>query len=96
MSALHHLITVATEYARAEGVELKTVSWRVFGDGKKLDAIRDRGSDIQVRRFEGAMIWFSNHWPLTASWPLGVPRPPEEAPANDDPASDEDPRQRAA
>lgn len=83
MSALHHLLTVAAEYARAEGVELKTVSWRVFGDGKKLEAIRDRGADLQVRRFEGAMTWFSTHWPETAVWPEGVARPPALIAAND-------------
>jgi len=81
MSALDHLLTAAAAYASAENVELKTVSWRVFGDGKKLEAIRDRGADIQVRRLEGAMAWFSANWPADKLWPADVPRP--ATPAND-------------
>lgn len=82
MSALDHLLAVASEYASVEEVELKTVSWRVFGDGKKLEAIRDRGADIQVRRMEAAMAWFSRNWPSGADWPDDVPRT-VPAPAND-------------
>lgn len=80
MSALDHLLTVAAEYARAEGIELKTVSWRVFGDGKKLEAIRDTGADIQVRRYERAVAWFSANWPKAAVWPVDIHRPANDAP----------------
>lgn len=74
MSAIDHLLAVAKVYAQAEGIEMQTVSSRAFGDGKKLGAIED-GSDIQVRRFEKTMQWFSDNWPAVAEWPLGVPRP---------------------
>jgi len=80
MSALDHLLTVATAYAAAESVEFKTVSWRVFGDSKKLEAIRDGGADIQVRRLEKAMSWFAARWPDHTPWPDDVPRP--ASPAN--------------
>lgn len=74
MSAIDHLLTVSQEYARATGLEVKTVSWRLFDDNKKLDAIIG-GSDIQVRRLEKAMQWLSENWPAGAVWPEGVPRP---------------------
>lgn len=42
--------------------EDSTVSYRVFGDTKKLTALRN-GSDITVRRFNTAMRWFDQNWP---------------------------------
>jgi hypothetical protein len=78
MTCIDELITAARIYAAAEGVELKTVSWRVFGDAKKLDAITKAGADLQTRRFEGAMRWFSANWPDTVAWPSDIPRPANE------------------
>ncbi len=74
MSGIDQLLSVAKAYARFEGIEMHTVSSRAFGDGKKLGAI-ETGSDIQVRRFEKTMQWFSDHWPDGAEWPSGVARP---------------------
>lgn len=74
MSAINHLLSVADAYAKAEGIELSTVSWRAFGDTKKLGAIQN-GADIQVRRIEKTFEWFSSHWPDDARWPAEVPRP---------------------
>jgi hypothetical protein len=74
MSGIDHLLAVARAYAKAEDIEMVTVSSRALGDGKKLGAIEE-GSDIQVRRFEKTMQWFSDNWPSGADWPLGVPRP---------------------
>lgn len=74
MSSIDDLIAVARAYGDSEGVDLSTVSWRALGDTKKLSAIV-AGRDIQVRRFEKTMQWFSNHWPEAAIWPDGVARP---------------------
>ncbi|MGR9413132.1 hypothetical protein [Rhizobium leguminosarum] len=74
MLNIDHLISVADEYGRAAEVEEKTVSSRVFGDGKKLTAMRS-GSDITVGRYNEALIWFSTNWPDGAAWPHDVPRP---------------------
>lgn len=74
MSAIDDLIAVARAYADSEGIDLSRVSWRALGDTKKLDAILT-GSDIQVRRFEKTMQWFSDHWPASASWPADIARP---------------------
>lgn len=77
MSAINHLVEVAAEYGRAEAVDDTTVSWRVFGDSKKLPAIKG-GADIQVKRLERAMAWLSSNWPSSAIWPSDVPRPSGE------------------
>ena len=77
MSGIDQLLSLAREYASATGVELTTVSWRVFGDTKKLAAIV-AGGDIQVRRFERALCWFAENWPEGRPWPASVPRPSTE------------------
>jgi hypothetical protein len=74
MTGIEGLLKVAAEYGRAEGIELSTVSWRVFGDTKKIGAIV-AGADIQTRRLERALNWFSISWPETTIWPEGVARP---------------------
>lgn len=74
MVAIEHLLRLSEAYVEATGVEGKTLSWRVFGDSKKLDALQT-GSDIQVRRYEGAMRWFADNWPENGVWPAGVPMP---------------------
>ena len=80
MSAIDHLLQLARIYAAAEGVELSTVSWRALGDTKKLPAI-EAGKDIQVRRCDRAIQWFSDNWPAAAIWPVEVPRPAPVEPA---------------
>lgn len=74
MTCTEQLLRLAQLYAEAEGITFTTVSWRVFGDTKKLDAVRT-GSDLQTRRFEAAREWFSNNWPEGVPWPDGVVRP---------------------
>lgn len=75
MSAIEQLLRVAGEYRRATGLETKTVSWRVFEDSKKLEAMEKGDADIQTRRFERAMSWLSDNWPEDAVWPSDVKRP---------------------
>lgn len=75
MTAIEHLLAVATEYGRAEDVDASVVSWRAFGDSKKLPAIRDGKADVHTRRYERVMRWFSENWPQGAVWPKGVKRP---------------------
>lgn len=73
MAGIEALLTVARAYASIAGVSLTTVSSRAFDDGKKLTAI-EGGADIQVRRLDRAMQWFSDNWP-EGPWPADVPRP---------------------
>jgi hypothetical protein len=73
MSDIDRLLTVARAYAEGRRLKLSTVSSRALGDGKKLAAM-EGGADIQVRRFEKTMQWFSDNWP-DAPWPADIPRP---------------------
>lgn len=57
------LLSVSDRYMALAGIgEEKTLSYRVFGDSKKLTALRD-GSDITLTRFNAAMGWFAAQWP---------------------------------
>lgn len=63
------MIDTATLIMRADAYkalldvpEDSTVSYRVFGDTKKLGALRN-GADITVRRFNAALRWFDENWP---------------------------------
>lgn len=78
VDAISNIIALADEYGRAEGIELSTVSWRVFGDTKKIAALKD-GADLQTRRYAKALEWFSANWPVGAVWPATVTRPFVEA-----------------
>jgi hypothetical protein len=55
----------------------KTLSYRMFGDSKRLTDLRGDG-DITVSRFNNAMRWLVQHWPEGAARPavLGRYEPP--------------------
>lgn len=74
MSGIDSLLSIARRYAEIEGVPLTTVSSRALNDGKKLAAL-EGGADINVKRMERALVWFSVNWPAGAEWPEGVARP---------------------
>ena len=74
MTSINDLLRVARAYGDAERIASSTVSWRVFGDTKKLAAL-EAGSDIQLGRWGRAMQWFSDNWPAGGDWPAGVARP---------------------
>lgn len=74
MSAIDDLLRLSHVYGAAVKIEQSTVSWRLFGDNKKLAALV-AGKDIQVKRLEAAIHWFSDNWPDGAEWPEGVTRP---------------------
>ena len=81
MSSIDDLLAVAKAYTEAEGIALSTTSWRALGDTKKLTDI-EAGRDIQVRRFEKTMQWFSSNWPANAVWPADISRPSEQEAAS--------------
>jgi hypothetical protein len=74
MIEIGNLLAVADAYMASTGVREVTLSHRLFGDSKKLTALR-AGADITVGRFNGAMGWFSENWPDAAGWPASVERP---------------------
>lgn len=70
MINISHLLIVADAYLAASDAKyLKTVSHRVFGDSKKLDALHADG-DITVGRFNAAMKWFYENWPEGVGIPV--------------------------
>lgn len=76
MTVIETILALARAYGAAEGIEPKTVSWRVFKDSKKLAALESPTGDIQTRRAEATLQWFSDNWPDGAAWPEGVDRKP--------------------
>jgi hypothetical protein len=87
MLRISHLLTLADEYERAVAVGDTTLSFRVFGDSKKLTALRG-SADITTGRFNDALIWFASNWPEGTQWPDGVERP-EPVEAEPDAKADE-------
>ena len=74
MRAIDRFLLVARTYRQLSGLKTTALSWRLFGDSKKLGAL-ENGADIQVTRYEKALQWLSDHWPEPADWPAEVPRP---------------------
>lgn len=75
MLEIRNLLVLADIYRQATGTEDRTVSSRVFSDGKKISALRC-GADITVSRFNDALQWFSDNWPVHTDWPKSIYRPP--------------------
>ena len=74
MDDLDALLFLADAYQRAEKLKTSSLSWRVFGDSKKLEALRS-GRDISYRRLRHALRWFSVNWPPKLPWPENIVRP---------------------
>jgi hypothetical protein len=88
MSAISQLLLLARIYRESTGLKSVTLSWRLFGDSKKLAAI-ENGADIQVTRYERALQWFSDNWPDQA-WPADAgPRPPRSVASDPSPLTEE-------
>ncbi|ACI92682.1 conserved hypothetical protein [Afipia carboxidovorans OM5] len=75
MHSIENLTAVANAYSGATDTPLKTLSWRIFNDGKKLDAVVSGKSDLTTSRYDLAMQWFSDNWPPRCAWPKGIARP---------------------
>ena len=70
MIQISTLIDTADRFlALSEGLREVTLSYRIFGDTKKLGALRREGVEITVGRFNGAMSYFATHWPTGADLP---------------------------
>lgn len=78
MTLIAQLLSLANTYEAATGIGRTTLSWRVFSDTKKLQSLHD-GKDIQTKRLESAIAWFSANWPEGADWPESISRPKEAA-----------------
>lgn len=64
-----YLLSLVDEFSRASGgVADKTLSYRLFGDSKKVAALRD-GGDITLSRYNDALRWLADNWPQGADAP---------------------------
>ena len=74
MTGREKILRLADLYGEALGLERTTVSWRLFQDTNKLDALAS-GRDLFLGRYESAMLFFSRNWPAHLDWPLKIERP---------------------
>jgi hypothetical protein len=74
MSGREHLLNLADTYCSVVQLPRTTVSFRLFNDSKRLDAVAN-GKDILLGSYERAVRYFAENWPAGADWPEGVPRP---------------------
>jgi hypothetical protein len=65
------------------GLRDVTISYRMFGDSKKLAALRG-DADITLGRFNSAMVWLATNWPEGHDLPPHlVPYVPPTTPKED-------------
>ncbi|MCW4114771.1 hypothetical protein NPA31_007315 [Aurantimonas sp. MSK8Z-1] len=70
------LLDLADRYGAAAGLTRRQVSWRIFADTKKLDALA-QGGDLTTGRYHDALAAFAETWPADLAWPDGIARPPQ-------------------
>lgn len=76
---LEHLRKLATIYAEAVGMEPSTVAQRAFGDWRFFKRLEEtERASFTVRKYDAAVAWFDERWPVGAVWPEGVSRPSED------------------
>ena len=85
MISTAHLISLCDAYKVAAGVEKdQTASYRIFGDSKKLAAMRN-GASITIDRCNAAVMWLHDFWPAGKPIPSAVKElvhPPAHGPAS--------------
>lgn len=74
MTGREQILHLAAIYGQALSLERTTVSWRLFQDTNKLDAIAS-GRDLYLGRYERAMRYFADSWPPNVDWPSEIVRP---------------------
>lgn len=70
-----HLLTCASAFAAARGIEKATVGRLAANDWGFFERIADPSKAFTARTYDKVMDWFSANWPGDASWPDEVPRP---------------------
>lgn len=94
MISTQTLVDLADQFCIASGgMRETTLSHRMFGDSKKLSALRG-ASDITVGRFNAAMCWMAENWPEGHERPISlaayISKPPGAKGGEPDPSSQED------
>lgn len=73
MMNINTLVSLIDSFGAAIG-ETKdtTLSHRIFGDSKKLGALRTGGADITVGRYNATLAWLAANWPESADRPAAL------------------------
>jgi len=81
MDFTSQLLTLAERYRAATEAPVGRVSLHALGDRRLLPGLIDGALTVTLRRADRALQWFSDHWPASAAWPEGVPRPSSSLPS---------------
>lgn len=83
MIASHHqfassetksLFELASAFAKARNLSLRTVSRKAAHQGMFFDRLED-GKDCSTARRRRIVQWFSDNWPSDEPWPANIKRP---------------------
>lgn len=69
---MSQLLSLASAYSAATGVEFKTLGSRA-ADNWKLFTRLAEGNGCSAKGAEAATAWFINAWPDSVPWPENVP-----------------------
>ena len=71
-----NLLTLATAYASAMGMEMSTVAQRALGDWRFFQRLEEKDTaSFTIRKYDAAVGWFSSHWPEGVEWPSELAAP---------------------
>lgn len=68
-----NLLKIATAYAKAAKVSLKTVSSRAYGNPQFFDKLRSGEQSVSIKIVDELLEWFRANWPATGDWPFLPP-----------------------
>lgn len=77
-----HLQTICASYVAATKLKASTVAMRAARDARFFDRL-ESGGGFTAKTYDTVMLWFSDHWPDGAEWPVDVPRPARAASQTD-------------
>ena len=72
MMNTNDLLSLIDQFAAASGgIKDTTLSYRMFGDSKKIRDLRE-GAGITLSRLNAALGWLSMHWPEGTGKPTAL------------------------
>lgn len=80
MKPTEQLIALARAFCADLDWPLSRASKLIFADARVLGRLAEGSATINLNRADRATQWFADHWPDSAVWPEGVPRPVSSLP----------------
>lgn len=81
MKPTEQIVALAQAFCAHLDWPLSRASKLIFADARVLSRLIERTATINLNRADNAAQWFSDHWPASAAWPEGVPRPVSSLPS---------------